>query len=89
MSYPWWRFQVMFEDGYTTQFSATGMTVSDAMRELLDVTYGPAGEDDFSMAVKKHGEPKRVEFLHLDTYGIDPESDKIILAELAEREKDD
>ena len=79
MSFPWWAFRVTFEDGEDLDFSATGATPTDGLHELVNDIWSE--EDPLGQAYHAHGEVKSIEFLHCDTFGIDPESDRILQAE--------
>jgi hypothetical protein len=79
MSFPWWRYQVTFEDGEVIDWTATGGTPTDGLAELLSDWLDRGS--DFGKAIHTHGDVTNVKYLHCDTFGVDPASDEILLME--------
>lgn len=93
MSYPWWRFKLTLrkgiqqtEDTLELDWTATGLDPQDAMMELLrdfDRGFGDANE-----YIEQGWRVASIQYVHCDTFGIDPESDAILLAENPELRRD-
>lgn len=89
MSYPWWRFKITFQDGHAGEFTATGMGITDGLRTLLEQGDSDFEHDPLVANAIEHGGITKIEYLHCDTFGIDPESDAILSAEREERDHDE